>query len=161
MLSAGQKFCEPLGYAQLPKEVVAKETKGHRHDSVTGNGHSSHHRRRRGPLLGPARSLAPASKRRRDRPPGYARVCAQRGRADSDARLSALDQFCPGEASIRIEFSLEHDSGIRSPVTSARLPFVYGTLVTSALGLLIAVPLGVGAAIFLAELAPRGASPTI
>jgi phosphate transport system permease protein len=34
------------------------------------------------------------------------------------------------------------------------LPFVYGTLVTSALALLLAVPLGVGAAIFLAELAP-------
>jgi phosphate transport system permease protein len=35
------------------------------------------------------------------------------------------------------------------------LPFVYGTLVTSLLGLLVAVPLGLGAAIFLAELAPR------
>ena len=34
------------------------------------------------------------------------------------------------------------------------LPFIFGTLVTSALGLLIAVPFGVGAAIFLAELAP-------
>jgi len=34
------------------------------------------------------------------------------------------------------------------------LPFIYGTLVTSALALLLAVPLGVGAAIFLAELAP-------
>ena len=34
------------------------------------------------------------------------------------------------------------------------LPFISGTLVTSALALLIAVPLGVGAAIFLAELAP-------
>ena len=34
------------------------------------------------------------------------------------------------------------------------LPFIYGTVVTSALALLIAVPLGVGAAIFLAELAP-------
>src|SRR5579863_608089 len=34
------------------------------------------------------------------------------------------------------------------------LPFVYGTCVTSLLALLIAVPLGVGAAIFLAELAP-------
>jgi len=34
------------------------------------------------------------------------------------------------------------------------LPFVYGTIVTSAVALLIAVPLGVGAAIFLAELAP-------
>src|SRR5262249_42809531 len=34
------------------------------------------------------------------------------------------------------------------------LPFIYGTLVTSALALVIGVPLGVGAAIFLAELAP-------
>jgi phosphate transport system permease protein len=34
------------------------------------------------------------------------------------------------------------------------LPFIYGTVVTSALALIIAVPLGVGAAIFLAELAP-------
>ena len=33
--------------------------------------------------------------------------------------------------------------------------FIYGTLVTSALGLLLAVPFGVGAAIFLAELAPQ------
>ena len=34
------------------------------------------------------------------------------------------------------------------------LPFVYGTILTSAVALLIAVPLGVGAAIFLSELAP-------
>lgn len=34
------------------------------------------------------------------------------------------------------------------------LPFIYGTLVTSVVALLISVPLGVGAAIFLAELAP-------
>jgi phosphate transport system permease protein len=34
------------------------------------------------------------------------------------------------------------------------LPFIYGTCVTAALALLIAVPMGVGAAIFLAELAP-------
>ena len=34
------------------------------------------------------------------------------------------------------------------------LPFIYGTLVSSALALIIGVPLGVGAAIFLAELAP-------
>lgn len=34
------------------------------------------------------------------------------------------------------------------------LPFVYGTLVSSAIALLIAVPLGLGVAIFLSELAP-------
>ena len=34
------------------------------------------------------------------------------------------------------------------------LPFIYGTVVTSALALFIGIPLGIGAAIFLAELAP-------
>ncbi|HUA57109.1 MAG TPA: phosphate ABC transporter permease subunit PstC [Verrucomicrobiae bacterium] len=34
------------------------------------------------------------------------------------------------------------------------LPFIWGTVITSLLALLISVPLGVGAAIFLAELAP-------
>jgi phosphate transport system permease protein len=34
------------------------------------------------------------------------------------------------------------------------LPFIYGTVVTSTLALVIGIPLGVGAAIFLAELAP-------
>ncbi len=34
------------------------------------------------------------------------------------------------------------------------LPFIYGTVITSLLSLMIAVPLGLGAAIFLSELAP-------
>jgi phosphate transport system permease protein len=41
------------------------------------------------------------------------------------------------------------------------LPFIYGTLVTSAVALLIAVPLGIGAAIFLAEMAPARVSDTL
>jgi phosphate transport system permease protein len=41
------------------------------------------------------------------------------------------------------------------------LPFIYGTLVTAAISLLIAVPLGIGAAIFLAELAPARVSDTL
>src|SRR5215510_10011926 len=41
------------------------------------------------------------------------------------------------------------------------LPFIYGTLVTSALALIIGVPLGVGAAIFLAELAPMQISTVL
>jgi len=43
-----------------------------------------------------------------------------------------------------------------NPVTAefGALPFIYGTVVTSFLALLISVPLGVGAAIFLSELAP-------
>jgi len=41
------------------------------------------------------------------------------------------------------------------------LPFIYGTLVTSALAMIIGIPLGVGAAVFLAELAPPGISSAI
>jgi phosphate transport system permease protein len=41
------------------------------------------------------------------------------------------------------------------------LPFIYGTLVSSALALLIGVPLSIGAAIFLAELAPSWIRPPI
>ena len=41
------------------------------------------------------------------------------------------------------------------------LPFVYGTVVTSGVALLIAVPFGIGAAIFLAELAPPRVSDTL
>ena len=41
------------------------------------------------------------------------------------------------------------------------LPFIYGTVVTSAVALLIDVPLGIGAAIFLAELAPPRISDTL
>jgi phosphate transport system permease protein len=41
------------------------------------------------------------------------------------------------------------------------LPFIYGTLVTAAVALILAVPLGIGAAIFLAELAPARLSDTL
>jgi phosphate transport system permease protein len=41
------------------------------------------------------------------------------------------------------------------------LPFIFGTLVTAVVSLLIAVPLGIGAAIFLAELAPARISDTL
>jgi phosphate transport system permease protein len=41
------------------------------------------------------------------------------------------------------------------------LPFIYGTLITSFLGLLISVPLGLGAAIFLSEMAPPRISDSL
>ncbi|HEV2348968.1 MAG TPA: phosphate ABC transporter permease subunit PstC [Terriglobia bacterium] len=43
-----------------------------------------------------------------------------------------------------------------NPITEkfGALPFIYGTVVTSAMALLIAIPQGLGAAIFLAEMAP-------
>ncbi len=41
------------------------------------------------------------------------------------------------------------------------LPFVYGTLLSSLLAMLLAVPLGIGAAIYLAELAPSWIRPPV
>jgi phosphate transport system permease protein len=41
------------------------------------------------------------------------------------------------------------------------LPFIYGTVVTTVVSLIIAVPLGIGASIFLAELAPARVSDTL
>jgi phosphate transport system permease protein len=41
------------------------------------------------------------------------------------------------------------------------LPFIYGTMVTSALALCLAVPIGLGSALFLAELAPRRLSDAL
>jgi phosphate transport system permease protein len=63
-----------------------------------------------------------------------------------------------------------HKFGLKFLITSVwdpvfeqfgALPFIYGTLVTSAVALCIAVPLGIGAAIFLAELAPQKISDTL
>jgi phosphate transport system permease protein len=50
-----------------------------------------------------------------------------------------------------------------NPVTEefGALPFIYGTVVTSFLALLISVPLGLGAAIFLSELAPARLSSAL
>jgi len=54
-------------------------------------------------------------------------------------------------------------SGVWDPIGGdfGAIPFIYGTLVTALLALMISVPLGVAAAIFLAELAPRKMSDTI
>src|SRR6266508_954826 len=41
------------------------------------------------------------------------------------------------------------------------LPYLYGTVVSSALALLLALPLGIGTAVYLAELAPRAVGETV
>ena len=45
--------------------------------------------------------------------------------------------------------------GIRSTISIGALPFVYGTLVSSLLALIIAVPLAVGVAVFTTEMCPK------
>jgi phosphate transport system permease protein len=51
-------------------------------------------------------------------------------------------------------------SSLWNPVTDqfGAVPFIYGTVITSFLALLISVPLGVGAAVYLSELAPTKVS---
>ena len=53
-------------------------------------------------------------------------------------------------------------SSMWNPVSGqfGALPFIYGTVITSVIALFISVPLGVGAAIFLSELAPARLSGT-
>jgi phosphate transport system permease protein len=67
-----------------------------------------------------------------------------------------------GSADARARLGIWHflASSTWNPVTEdfGALPFVYGTVVTSVLALVISVPLGLGAAIFLSELAPAGVS---
>jgi len=62
-----------------------------------------------------------------------------------------------GSALSRNKFGLGFLAGRAwNPVTDefGALPFIYGTVVTSVLALIISVPLSVGAAVFLSELAP-------
>jgi phosphate transport system permease protein len=101
------------------------------------------------------------------------RTASQRG--DTSARLIALgfaalvlliavilvfalwNGSAPSRHSLGWRFLVSRDW---DPVTEkfGALPFIYGTVVTSVLALLISVPLGVGAAVFLSELAPPALS---
>lgn len=71
--------------------------------------------------------------------------------------VTAYEMYSASALSIE-EFGLGFiTSSIWDPVLEeyGALPFIYGTLVTSSLALFIALPLSVGIAIFLSELAPR------
>ncbi|GAC1480961.1 MAG: phosphate ABC transporter permease subunit PstC [Candidatus Dormibacteria bacterium] len=74
------------------------------------------------------------------------------------ALVFMITLFVPALPSIRA-FGLGFlSSSTWNPVTGqfGALPFVFGTLVTSAIGLVIAFPIGIGAALFLAEEARLG-----
>lgn len=67
-----------------------------------------------------------------------------------------VSQLWIGSHAARVKFGFGFlTSSLWNPVTSefGALPFLYGTVITSFVALLISVPLGIGAAIFLAELA--------
>jgi phosphate transport system permease protein len=106
------------------------------------------------------------------RPAGRAQSFQQRLRSGDD--LAYLITFAAALAILAITALLVYELFINSALSRHKfgwsflftktwdpggeqfgaLPFIYGTVVTSALALLIGIPLGVGAAIFLAELAP-------
>jgi len=67
------------------------------------------------------------------------------------------DRFGLGFFYKRFTNPITHEALYWDPVNEqfSAVPFVYGTLVSSFLSLLIAVPLGVGLAIFLTEMSPR------
>jgi len=67
--------------------------------------------------------------------------------------LPALVEFGPAFIWTTTWNPVTHEFGV--------LPAIYGTIVTSAIALVVAVPIGLGAAIFLAELAPRWISEPV
>src|ERR1039458_3837410 len=73
-------------------------------------------------------------------------------------------QLWTGSAGARHKFGWSFLTSSKwNPVTEefGALPFIYGTVVTSFLALLISTPLGLGAAIFLSELAPARLSSAL
>ena len=106
------------------------------------------------------------------RPSGRAQTFMQRLRAGDD--IAYLITFVCAVSIVLITALLVYELYINSAAARAQfgwrfltsstwdpvagnfgaLPFIYGTVVTSALALIIGIPLGVGSAIFLAELAP-------
>ena len=87
------------------------------------------------------------------RPSRHVYLCGQRSSGHRVAGLRTLDHSGPTRHEVGWGFLW---SSTWDPVTEefGALPFIYGTVVTSFIALLISVPLGVGAAIFLSELAP-------
>ncbi|MBM2812082.1 MAG: phosphate transporter permease subunit PstC [Chloroflexi bacterium] len=67
--------------------------------------------------------------------------------------MEAIVEFGPGFLVGTTWNPVTHDFGV--------LPAIYGTVVVAAIGLVLAVPIGVGAAIFLVELAPRWLSSPV
>ena len=78
--------------------------------------------------------------------------------------LLLILELWQGSALARHKFGLQFFvTRVWDPIAEqfGALPFVYGTLITTTVSLAIAVPLGIGAAIFLAELAPARLSDAL
>ena len=152
MLGPARSMTEALSYAPLPKSVVAKELKASLED----------------PVSMASAAVAAAGFDFRPRVREFVRKLRS---GDAIAHTIAIT-FAASILLITVLLVLElfRQSALSrgkfgwsffftrtwDPIAGdfGALPFIYGTLVTSALSLVIAVPLGLGAAIFLAEMAP-------
>ena len=159
MLADGQKMTEALSYARCRKRLLPRK------------------RRLSTRFSSRLRPLNVSHRSHRDlsvRPSGRASAFWQRLRSGDDIAyvitltcaltilaITALLVFelytksAVASSQVWMVVSHQHDLGSGRRSSSAHLPFIYGTVVTSALALLMGIPLGVGAAIFLAELAPQ------
>ncbi len=78
--------------------------------------------------------------------------------------LLLIFELWQGSALARHKFGLQFFfTRVWDPIAEqfGALPFIYGTFITATVSLVIAVPLGIGAAIFLAELAPARLSDAL
>ena len=113
-------------------------------------------------LAAPQNASVRRSPRACRRPPGWgtgfslgdAGHGVLRVRADLPGGLAALARLASGDPQVRVRLLTGSDW---DPVNDAygALPFIYGTLVSSLIALVMAVPLSVATAIYLTELAPR------
>lgn len=113
-----------------------------------------------------AAQTLPSAKRRRGRAGDIVARLVVLAFAASILLVSSLliYELWTGSAEVRHKFGWSFLwSSAWNPVTEefGALPFIYGTVITSFLALLISVPLGVGAAIFLSELATPRLSNTL
>ena len=138
-LTDGQKFAPDLGYAPLPADVVKLEMAALARDQGVSR-RALAFRRCASDLgfrlgTGLFALLAGPDRRRRS--------------ASSSARQSLLSIQKFG-----LQLLADRHRGTRSPASSARCPFIWGTLYSSVLALLIATPIALGIAIFISELCP-------
>jgi len=70
----------------------------------------------------------------------------RRSRAGHPDRVGVVGWIFTGHQKIRFFISSLRPPGIRSQNNSVALPFIFGTLVSSAIALIIAVPLGIATA---------------
>ena len=140
-LTDGQKFATELGYAPLPNAVVEMELKALAEDQAVADGDPRARRPvRRGAASAPGRALFAV----------LVLIAHRRWRSASSSTRSrwlSIQQFGWQFWQTDTWDPVAGEFGAR--------PFIWGTLYSSVLALLIATPIALGIAIFISELCPH------